>query len=137
MKNAIVLFVLIISTAFASCSKKEHIGISQNTTVQDEVPQFQLKSETYCDEGENEDPQPLLSGNVNDSLGNAIYHACVEIRTTGGLLVAVIGTNINGHYFFNSVSSGGYVLVVSASGYTTKSTPFSISGSPITLNVVL
>lgn len=94
-------------------------------------------TETYCDEGDNEDPQPMLSGAVTDSVGGALYHACVEIRTTGGTLVAIVGTNSVGHYFFNSVSNGGYNLKVSYPGYSTKTTPITITGTPQTVDVSL
>ncbi len=94
-------------------------------------------TETYCDEGDNEDPQPMLSGAVTDSAGGALYHACVEIRTSGGTLVAIIGTNSVGHYFFNSVSNGSYYLKVSYPGYSPKTTAITISGTPQTVNVSL
>lgn len=94
-------------------------------------------TETYCDEGDNEDSQPMLSGAVTDSVGGALYHACVEIRTTGGTFVAIIGTDSVGHYFFNSVSNGNYNLLVSYPGYTTKTTPFTVSGTPQTIDVSL
>ncbi len=90
-----------------------------------------------CDEGENEDPQPMLSGNVQDDVGNDIHRACVEIKTTLGVSVDIIGTDSSGHYFFNNVANGSYNLIVSASGYTTEVIPFTVTGSSQTINVIL
>ena len=92
-----------------------------------------------CQEGDDEDPQPILSGAIRDNtvFSNPIYHACVEVRTTGYVLVSTIGSDINGHYYFNSLANGSYYLVVSASGFTTQSIPFTVSGSSQTLNVTM
>ncbi|KAB2913751.1 MAG: carboxypeptidase regulatory-like domain-containing protein [Bacteroidetes bacterium] len=91
---------------------------------------------TYCEEGDNEDSQPMLSGSVSYS-SNPLYHACVEVRTTGGVLVSVIGTDSIGHYFFNVLSNGSYNLIVSYPGLSPKTTPITISGTPQTVNVSL
>jgi hypothetical protein len=92
-----------------------------------------------CAEGDDEDPEPLLCGAIRDNTAfhNPIYHACVELRKTDGVLVATIGTNINGHYYFNRIQSGTYNLVVSANGYLTQVIPITISGPPQTIDVNL
>lgn len=101
---------------------------------------FLLQSfENPCNEGDDEDPQPMLNGVVKDNTAahNPIYHACVEIKTSGGTSVSIIGTNAVGHYYFNSIAIGTYNLVVSAPGYTTQTIPFTVTGSPQTLDVTL
>lgn len=139
MKNLFFFLTTISCIFFASCSKSEQVTLQGN---QDNVTEMHIMNssdltETYCDEGEDEDPQPMLSGAVTDSVGNTLYHACVEIQTTGGSPVAIIGTDSSGHYYFNSVSNGTYSLKVSYPGYTPKYTPFTVSGTPQTLNVIL
>jgi protocatechuate 3,4-dioxygenase beta subunit len=138
MKVTVFLFAFTTAIFFSSCSKNEQITTQTNhnngTIAMQES--FDL-TETYCDEGEDEDPQPMLSGGVTDSVGNDLYRACVEIQTTGGSPVSIIGTDSSGHYFFNSVSNGSYSLKVSYPEYTPKITPFTVSGTPQTINVVL
>jgi len=137
MKLFIVSSIIISCLFFVSCSKTEQV-VQQVAEVETEIiPSQAFLTESYCDEGEDEDPQPMLSGNVYDTAGMAIYHACVEIQTTLGVRVAIIGTDINGHYYFNSVSNGSYLLVASASGYITKTTPITVSGTPQSVNVTL
>lgn len=137
MKTVIAIAILIGCVFCVGCSKTEQVVKQTANTENGSNGGMQLRSEGFCDEGDNEDPQPMLSGNVYDSLGGAVYHACVELKTTGGTLVASIGTNSSGHYYFNTVSNASYNLVVSRSGYVTKTTPVTISGTPQTVNVIL
>lgn len=134
MKKIIFFIITAGSIVFTSCTKTEQV-VTQTTDNITATGSFDLES--YCDEGEDEDPQPALSGNVTDSIGGAFYHACVELRTTGGVLVAIIGTDISGHYFFNSVSSGSYNLIVSYPGYMPKTVPLTLTGTPRIEDVVL
>jgi hypothetical protein len=92
-----------------------------------------------CTEGDDEDPEPMMCGSIRDntSFHNPIYHACVELKTTSGVLVATIGSNINGHYYFNKVAAGSYYLVVSASGYATQVIQVTVDGTAQTLNVIM
>jgi len=125
------ILILIIPTLFSSVFFNGNGDKGVNEIIEP------LSLYTSCDEGENEDPQPMLSGGVQDDLGNDVYHACVEIQTTLGVQVAIIGTDSSGHYFFNSVSNGSYNLVINASGFSPKVTPFSVIGTAQTINVVL
>lgn len=109
---------------------------SDNAVESNNQPEQANAVLTYCEEGDNEDSQPMLSGSVSYS-SNPLYHACVEVRTTGGVLVSVIGTDSVGHYFFNVLSNGNYNLIVSYQGLSPKTTPITISGTPQTVNVSL
>lgn len=94
---------------------------------------------TECEEGDDEYPQPKLKGRVTDNTPSEtpIYHACVEVRTSGGTFVGIIGTDANGHYYFNTLAPGTYNLTVSASGFTTQVVPLTIGSSPLIVNVHL
>jgi hypothetical protein len=85
-----------------------------------------------CTEGDDEDPEPMLFGEVKDNnpFPNPFHNACVELKTTGGVLIANTGTNINGHYYFNSVVNGVYNIVVTVSGHVPSVVPVTVSGTP-------
>lgn len=120
-----------------STTDKVKIGSNDSTSEKASAGRVEVIPD-YCDEGEDEDPQPMITGMVYDnSTSNPIYHACVELRTTGGSFVGMIGTDVNGHYYFNSVPNGYYNLTVARAGYTTQIVPITVSGSPQTVNVPL
>ena len=94
---------------------------------------------SYCEEGDDEDPQPILSGRITDNTvaQNPIHHACVELRTTGGAFYGIIGSDANGHYYFNTVPNGNYNMMVTAAGHTTQIVGVTVSGTPQSVNVQL
>lgn len=92
---------------------------------------------TACEEGEDEDPHPMISGHVRTVLNAPIQGACIAVKTLSNVQVAIIGSDTFGHYFFNSMPNGSYNLVVTADGFVPKSTPFTVSGVPQNINVQL
>lgn len=129
----LLIFATSLSSLFVTGS--DHLEGTKNSNM----TQFSPIIEIPCNEGEDEEPVPMLSGRIADNtmFNNPLYHACVELKTTGGTLVSIIGTNFNGHYYFNSVSNGSYNLVVSASGFTTQTIPITVSGSPQIVNATM
>ena len=114
------------------------VGNKLTEEKKDQVQEIKV-AHSYCDEGEDEDPQPILSGRISDNTvaQNPIHHACVELRTTGGTFYGIIGSDANGHYYFNSVPNGTYNMTVTASGYTTQIVGVTVSGTPQSVNVQL
>ena len=114
---------------------------SQNKDAQSCLTALQAEPANPCNEGDDEDPQPIMVGIVSYnsllSIPVPIYHACVELKTTSGTSITITGTNINGHYYFNSITSGTYDLVFSAPGFTTQTIRVTISGTPQTMNVTM
>lgn len=132
-----IFAALLGGITLASCTKTEqeiNLNDTQRTDVSGNVPAIA----TFCDEGDNEDPQPMLRGNVTTGApATPVYHACVELRTSTGTFVAIIGTDSAGHYYFNTVSNGNYYILVNASGFAPSITPVTVSGTPQNVNVVL
>ncbi|MHB1279523.1 MAG: carboxypeptidase-like regulatory domain-containing protein [Bacteroidia bacterium] len=125
--SAAILFVALL----VGCSKYE----SENKA--DEGSQVQF-GESECTGGDDEDPLPSLRGTVTDTATlDSLMGVCVKLTTDADVFVAVIGTDSNGHYYFNQVANGSYKLVFTKTGYVTKTIPTSISSSPITLDAQL
>lgn len=136
------LIIILVST-IASLFVLENVGKeeekvspkveqSDNVSKADEVP-------GYCDVGDDEDPQPMLSGIITDNSvsKNPIYHACVEVRTTGGTFVGIIGSNNVGHYYFNSLPNGTYYVTANATGHTAQTVTVNVTGTPQTVDIAL
>jgi len=126
--GAAILLVVFIT----GCSK----NTSENKPMPDDVAARFLESE--CEGGDDEDPQPILKGTVVDSTTqDSMAGVCVRLETSGEVFVAIIGTDENGHYYFNHAPSGDYNLVFNKLGYVTKTTPISIVNTPQTVNAQL
>ena len=132
MKVSIIGAAIFLAVLITGCSKNE----TENEQAFDEVPV--LSGETTCEGGDDEDPQPMLRGTVVDSTTqDSITGVCVKLVTDQQVFVAIIGTDDNGHYYFNEVNDGDYNLVFYRSGYVTKTIPVSVSGTPQTVDAEL
>jgi hypothetical protein len=132
--------LLIIATTVSTVLMADYRSQEQNSKTPLKLEECILRMPGIdCTEGDDEDPEPMMCGVITDNTNfhNPIYHSCVELKTTSGVLVATIGSDINGHYFFNRVSAGSYNLVVSAAGYATKVVQVTLDGTPQTIDVVL
>jgi hypothetical protein len=111
---------------------KPQVEQSDNVSKTDEVP-------GYCETGDDEDPQPMLTGTITDNsvAKNPISNACVEVRTTGGVFVGIIGSNNVGHYYFNSLANGTYYVTANATGHTAQTATVNVSGTPQSVDIAL
>lgn len=133
MKHVFLFLVtgFIFAVTASSCSEKEETPVPVKTN-----PSL-LSEEEGCDAGEDEDPLPMLAGTVKNTSNNPIARACVEVKTPGGLQIAITGTDSLGHYYFNSVINGNYNLIVTKLGYLPDTTAITVAGTAQTVNVTL
>jgi hypothetical protein len=135
--NHLLIIAVSISSMFTTDFNNREQDYSQEDKKAQTFHLFSPLVENPCNEGDDEDLEPLLSGRVSNIFNVPIYHACIEIKTLGGSSVAIIGSDINGHYYFNSVASGTYNMFFSAPGYTTQVIPVTVSGTPQPVDAVL
>lgn len=130
MKKALIVSSVLFVAILFGCSK--------NGPETDRAQQESSIRSGECPGGDDEDPLPTLRGTVVDSLSlDSLQGVCVTLETDEYVFVAVIGTDNNGHYYFNEVANGAYQLVFSKSGYIDKTVPVMINSTPLTINAQL
>lgn len=115
-------------------SKKEAAGTSPNK--KDVTNTSVNYSESSCDGGDDEDPEPMIYGHVSNG-SKRLAGACVALMS-GSDVVATSGTDLSGHYYFNAATNGTYDIRVIAPGYTVKYTQVIITNQvPDEANIVV
>jgi hypothetical protein len=120
----LVIFFFGIGAAITSCQKDagelsstDKVTPQGNATVSQ--PQHTAELETFCEGGEDEEPEPMIYGAVFNTDSQAVAGACVAL-TVGNTVIANTGTDSHGHYFFNSASNGTYTVRITATGYVSQ-----------------
>lgn len=133
MKKIALVVASLVTVFVIGCSKYE----SGNDTATQDV--YGTESVEYlCPEGDDEDPLPTLRGTVTDSVSqDSLQGACVNLFTSTDTFVASIGTDDNGHYYFNSVADGSYKLVFSKTNYITKTIPITVASNNLAVDAGL
>lgn len=132
MKKSIIATAILFVVLLVGCSKNES---DNNKVLEESQVRFE---ESECEGGDDEDPLPSLRGTVTDTATlDSLEGVCVKLLTTEDVFVAGIGTDSNGHYYFNQVDDGNYKLVFTKIGYITKIIPIVVSSSPQSVNAQL
>lgn len=61
-----------------------------------------------------------ITGSVRDMNNGGIYNAMVALKDADGQIIATTKTDLNGDYHFKSIPYGSYTVMISKSGYATK-----------------
>jgi hypothetical protein len=77
-----------------------------------------------------------VSGKITNSDGTGLDSATVYLNQSGSI-VSSTTTSSDGSYSFSGVSDGDYTVKATASGYQSKETSISVSGSPRTVDLSL
>jgi hypothetical protein len=83
------------------------------------------------------DEEPIIvRGHVRTVTGSPINGATVKLRQ-GGVVKFQTSTNSSGEYCMGGVTSGNYVLQLSATGYITKTVDLSISSEVVRIDTLI
>lgn len=83
------------------------------------------------------DDEPIVvRGHVRTLAGSPIDGASVKLKQ-GGVVMYQTTTNSSGAYYMDAVTSGNYVLHLSADGYITKTVDLSITSEVVRVDTLI
>jgi hypothetical protein len=136
MRTTFILVALLsVSTILTSCEKNDGL-IEGNKSAHTPQPR-EASLRSTCEGGDDEDPAPLIYGNVLNPDSLAIEGVCVQLWL-GNSFIEGTGTDENGHYYFNTASNGIYSVRFERDDFEPDSKVVTISEQvPMEANIIL